>query len=53
MTVHLKAKEEKQLYPNSCESFAFVTLDYSIETGSLVVYYNCIEACAEKYRKIQ
>ena len=45
--------EKREIYPNSCESFAEVKLSYRIENKALIVSYFCIEGCAEKYVKIE
>ena len=45
--------EDEMIYPTTCESFARVGLTYKIENDALIVYYQCIEACAEKYEKIE
>ncbi len=47
------SSEEKELYPNSCDSFAQIALNYTIAHSSLIVNYPCIEPCAEKYNKIE
>jgi len=45
------SSEEKKIYPNSCDSFARIALEYTFDNGFLVINYPCIERCAEKYRK--
>ena len=45
--------EDEVIYPTTCENFARIGLNYKIENGALTVYYQCIEACAEKYKKIE
>ena len=45
--------EKEEIYPNTCATFAQVILDYKTENRALNVYYQCIEACAEKYVKIE
>jgi len=44
--------EDEIIYPSTCESFARIGLNYTIEDGALTIFYQCIEACAEKYKKI-
>ena len=44
--------ENEEIIPISCDSFAQIILDFKLEGGLMTVYYQCIEACAERYVKI-
>lgn len=45
--------EYENITPYNCETFHLIDLNYKIENGTLIVYFHCIEACAEKYTKIK
>tara|TARA_R100001369_G_scaffold11109_2_gene24482 strand:+ start:17341 stop:17727 length:387 start_codon:yes stop_codon:yes gene_type:complete len=41
---------ENEIYP---ECDPIVTFSYKIENNRLIIYYNCIEGCAEKFELIK
>ena len=44
--------QDQELIPINCDSFAQIIWDIKLERNGLIIYYLCIEACAEKYEKI-
>ena len=47
------SEDKNEIYPNTCNSFVGVVLNYKLEKNTLIITYQCIEACAEKYVKIE
>jgi len=47
------SSEDGELIPINCNSFAFIKQRFKLEDNSLIMSYSCIEACAEKYVKIE
>ena len=44
--------DDSFIFPQFCQTDG-IKLSYEIEGNNLVVYYPCIEACAEKYIKVE
>lgn len=42
--------EDSKIYPSNCQNDT--ELNFEIADGNLIIYYFCIEPCAEKYSKV-
>ncbi|WP_147407472.1 hypothetical protein [Reichenbachiella sp. MSK19-1] len=48
--------EKLSLHPAGCEDNEWLSengLPYKLENGNLIVYYFCIEGCAQKFEKVK